>query len=225
MQTNNASRDRQSRSIVSVVIGGVLLIAGWSIADRAFAQSSTIVFKNFHRYPPSGLWEQQLSGTRDGVSLGAPITSTSCTGVADPKTIAAMQKLGEANAASCKTTVITDTERLAQYDRTCMVNGAPRIIHSTMKSIDDKKLTIDTRDESPGIPKTVMHSSVTYLGTCTAAASKPSAEECAEIASGTKDLQDGEATCAQAPAAYRAQCLSRISASRGMIEAMQARCR
>ena len=211
--------------LMRAAVAGVMLVVGCSASGPASAQGSTVVFKNFHRYPLSGLWSQQLSGTRNGVSLGPPQTTTSCTGVADPKTIAAMQKLGETNTASCRTTVIADTERLAEYERTCMVSGTPRVTHSTMKAVDDKTMIIDTRDETPGFMKTVLHSEVTYLGTCTAAASKPPAAECAEMASQMHELDDGDAQCAQAPAATRAQCVSRISASRKMMETIMAQCK
>ena len=214
----------RSARVGASAAGGFLLVAAMA-STPAGAESSTVVFKNFHRYPASGLWSQELSGTRDGVSLGPPQTTQSCTGVADPKTLAAMQKLSETSMTTCKTNVITDTERLVEYERTCMVSGTPRVMHSTMRSVDDKTMTIDTRDDSPGLPRTIMHSKVSYLGTCTAAASKPSPAECAEMASGMKELAGGEAQCAQAPAASRAQCVAQIGASRQMAETILAQCK
>lgn len=202
-----------------------LLLALILPTGPADAQVSATFLKNFHRYPASGLWSQESSGTRNGVSLGPPTKSTSCSGVTDPKAVAALQKLSKADALSCKTTVITDTERVAEYEQTCAVGGSRHVTRSKMTAVDDKTLTIETRDDVPGFIQSVTRSNVTYLGPCSAPANKPSAADCAEFASFAQESAAGEAQCAQVPAAYRAQCLSQVASSHKTMEAMQAQCK
>ena len=218
------TNDRFMKTIAALPALTALLISG-ALVGRAAADTGMVVFKNFHKYPTSGLWSQELSGTRNGVSMGPPVTSQSCTGVTDPKMVAQFQKLGDASSVSCRTSVISDSERLAEYEQTCPMGNVQRVMRSTMRMVDAKTMTIDTQDDVPGLARTVLHSNVSYLGTCTATAAKPSAAECAELASGTQESAAAEAQCAQLPSASRTQCMTQLAAGRKMLDALQAQCR
>ena len=188
-------------------------------------------FKNFKHYP-TGQWQQELTGFRDGKSMGPPTTSTTCTSPLDQKASPAVMDLAKATGSTCSTKTVTDQERLAEFETVCKVGAGTQTLHVQMRAVDDRTIATETRSTLPGQPETLLKSKVTYLGACPAGAAaaqaKASAADCAEIAKMRKDADAGAADpaqCAQVPAQYRAQCESQMAGSSKAIAALEAQCK
>ncbi len=193
----------------------------------AAQQPGGVTFHHFKRYP-TGQWTEVLSGTRDGVSMGPPTTQTVCSGATDAATRDALMKMANSGASGCRTTVLTDTERVAAYDQVCPLGGSTQTMHITLNAVDDRTMTLDTRMTVPGQPVTVLHAVTTYGGPCTPqaeAANRPSAEDCATLKESLADPEAASDLCAQVPAASRGACQARLAAGRAAANALAARCR
>ena len=215
------SRCFASHRIVPALLAALFALPG-------YAQMAS--FKNFKRYPTSGQWQQELVGFRDGRAMGAPAITTSCMNPLDPKLPAVMTQAAKESAPNCTTRILNDQELTAEFESVCRLPSGVQTLHTQLRAIDDRTIASEMRSTMPGMPETLMKSKATYLGPCTAAAaaaSKPSAADCAAM---TKMRQDNEAAggaaqCAQLPAQQRAQCEASFATGAKMMAAIEQQCR
>lgn len=191
-------------------------------------QAQMTTLKNFKRYPTSGQWQQELVGYRGGKALGPPITSTTCASPFDPKTSPALAQAVKESAPACTTKVLTDQEQLGEFETVCKMGSRTQTLHSQLRPIDDRTISMEMRSTIPGVEETLMKSKVTYLGPCTAAeavaAKKPKPEDCAAIAKMRSDAEGGM-QCGALPPNSRAQCEAQMASGMKMIATLEQQCK
>ena len=196
------------------------------MSTPSFAQDTAAIYRNF-RHPPPGQYTQTLTGVMMNGQSTPPQKQTVCTtGTPDPKVLAAANQM--AGASGCQTRVLTDTERVAESESTCRLGNRNQTTRTTMRFVDDRTFTVDTVLKVPGIPDTTSHSTVVYEGACTAAskaASRPSAQDCAELRASLAESAGAGDVCAQMPANMQVNCRAQVVAGRQMAEAALASCR
>lgn len=189
-----------------------------------------VTFKNFKRYP-AGQWQQELVGYRDNKPLGPPVISTTCSNPLEAKVSPAIAEAMKAAGSTCTTKTLVDSEQLLEFENVCKLPSGVQTLHAQVRAVDDRTMSMDMRSTMPGQPESLMKSKVTYMGTCSAsaaaAANKPSAADCADMAKMRQDNEaaGGAAQCAQMPAPYRAQCEARMVTGTKMMAALEAQCK
>ncbi len=195
------------------------------------AQQGVAIFHHFHRYP-TGHYTTQTQGATSGLPPSPPYTETACTAVASPAHTAAAINLGNSVGAmqNCTTRIIRDEEKIAESEQTCSKGPTTQVTHTTIIVIDDRTFKQDTLSKVGAIEMS-SHSNTHYDGPCTAAQlaeashpTKPTAEECSELAAGKKEIADSLKSCEEVPAEYRAACTSRIQAGSATLNQMLAAC-
>ena len=210
------------------IIPRTLALLALALSTPVHAQNSNVVaFKHFKAYPP-GQWTTVSTSLRNGVALAPPQTQTVCGGGAvDDKTRESMMQMAKLAGATCRSTILQDSERLVEYEQVCPRGNTAQTMHVTMRAVDDRHMTTDTRMTLPGMPETLIHQESAYGGACTVAAkaaSKPSAEDCAQLKEMAAQSNEGDAMCAQLPAAQRGTCVAQMAAGRQMTKTVLAQC-
>lgn len=204
--------------IVAVTVAALLSVPG---------HAQLVTFKNFRHYP-AGQWQQELVGYRSGKALGPPITSTTCSSPFDPKTLPALAQAAKESTPACTTKILTDQEQLGEFETVCKMGSRIQTLHSRMRTIDDRTISMEMRSTIPGIDETLMKSKVTYLGPCTTAeavaAEKPKPEDCAAIAKMRSDAEGG-IQCRALPPNSRAQCEAQMASGIKMIATLEQQCK
>lgn len=208
-------------------IAAVLLAAALPLASHA--QQGAVMFKHFRPYP-SGQWLKELTGTRNGASMGPPQSMTSCASPLDPRAASAVMRMGNATATTCATRVLKDEETTAEYEATCPVGATQQVTHVVLRAIDDKTMSLETRTTVSGIGETVTKTKATYQGPCrtpdaTAAAPAMPKVDCGELAELRQNIAAGAAQCARLPAENRASCDARLAMGRRALAAQEGQCK
>lgn len=203
----------------------VAVLAAAFVCAPSEAQMAT--FKHFKPYPTTGQWQQELVAYRDGKALGPPMTSTTCASPLDGKSALALGEAMKGMVPTCTTKVLADQEQLAESETVCKLGAGMQTLHTQMRPVDDRTIAVETRSTLAGAADTMTKSKVTYLGACPAGAAaaqaRPSAQDCAELATVHRDNEaaGGAAQCAQLPPQYRARCESGQKA----LAALEQRCK
>ena len=203
------------------------------LALPAAAQQGAVVFHHFHRYP-TGQYTTRLQGTTSGLPPSAPSIQTACVAPSSPAQAAAAIHVANTAASmqDCTIRILHDDEKLAEDEQTCKRGPGVQTIHRTMAVLDDKTYTVDTVSRL-GSLEMAAHSVVHYDGPCSAAQlaeasratpTKPSPEECAELAASKKEMASNVKSCEGIPAEYRATCLKQLQGGSAIVDQMLAAC-
>lgn len=208
-------------------IAAVLLSAFLPLASHA--QQAAVTFKHFRTYP-AGQWLKELTGTRNGTSMGPPQSMTSCASPLDPRAASAVMRMGNATASICATRVLKDEETTAEYEQSCPVGATQQVTHVVLRAIDDKTMSMETRATVSGIGETVTRTKATYQGPCrapetTAAAPAMPKVDCGDLAELRQNIAAGAAQCAQLPPENRAQCDARLTMGRRALASQEGQCK
>ena len=227
MQVGSRKQSDAGMSMIQIHrnVAAALLIAALPLAP-AQAQQGAVVFKHFHAYP-KGQWQQVMTSTRGGVSMGPPITQTVCLAPLDTREAAAAAqetiRMANAAASNCTMRALRDEESTAEYEQVCALGPGQQRMHSTMRVVDDRTIDKETRMTIPGVPEMVIKTRMSYEGPCSTQAAAPQID-CAEVAEMREQMKEAPGQCAQLPAPYKEQCDARLGMVRQMVAAQAGRC-